>query len=266
MRAFLRMAATVIKMKRYLAFWDCSSCRGALRRRPSLQRRLGRFRTTPGVEYLEARLVPFQAISVAEPNGTFTYVPPTDINAAFSGILRASGRSDVVTVQTRYAANDNFVTTAKSVIDAEFTPTGLVTTDSQGNRHPVTVEQFANYFGFDHLNWYQEVTIPGSWSAKYSYTGGTLGQTFPDPQPVPITITGNDGVPETVPSAGDLSYLYERYDDWKQFFVDPLPLLSTPTPPRGSINSSDSPAPTQPIFLCVRGSPVCASDHVWEQR
>src|SRR5262249_45367690 len=151
MRAFLRVASALINTKWHLPFRNWVSTRGCSLRQGLFLRRRQAWRH-PILERLEDRLTP-SAIFVAEPDGSLTYLSPTDIGAAFAGILRASGRSTVVTEQVRRGVND--ATANGAVIDAGFTPTGLVTLEPIATggfiQHAVTVSQLANYFGFDHF-------------------------------------------------------------------------------------------------------------------
>jgi hypothetical protein len=207
-----------------------STSRNARRPRPHVRRAAPRL----NLELLEDRTVLSQAIFYAASGGSPIFVSPTDINAAFADILAASGRSTAVITQVRKGGPaDN--TTAGSVIDAEFTPTGLFTLDPTGSvRLPVTVQQFATYFGFDHFNWQQTVTLPSGWLATYSLGdvafGGPLGSTFTDPQPANVTLTGNVGNKVTVDAVGDFSGLYLTGDAWQSLSVNPLPLDSNPNP------------------------------------
>jgi hypothetical protein len=123
-------------------------------------------------------------------------------------------------------------TTHGAFIDAWFTTAGLYMYDPINNVYlqNVTVEQFAKYFGFDHFNWQQTVTIPSTWAAKDDYSGKDLGRTFPDPQPHDVTLTGYLNNTNTIPTNGDKTGLYLPSSMWKQLYVNRLSLATNPTP------------------------------------
>jgi hypothetical protein len=252
MRAFLSMAARALKVRQYLPWSDSPpSSRGTAGQGRSPQRRRERAHVRLEIERLEDRLTP-SGLYVHEPNGQYTPLSRTDINAAFAAILRVSGRQSVVMTQVRRDINDTTVN--GSIIDAEFTPTGLFTyvdivaASNGGSIHaqvlvPAGVEDFAHHFGFDHLNWQQTVTLPATWSARYSVAGVPFGptfSTFTDPQPTDVLITAERGDPATrgywVDAKGDSSGLYYKGNVWNYAFVNPLPLDAKPNPRLGQLN------------------------------
>src|SRR5579871_556074 len=187
------------------------------------------------LERLENRFTP-SAIFVAEPNGSMTFLPSTDITAAFAGILRASGRSTVVTEQVRRGEND--LTDHGAVIDAEFTPTGLVTLQPIPTggfiEEPVTVQQLANYFRFDHFNWVQTVTLPNGWQSQLAPSGPQLHQPYTDPQSQVIRTTAANGAQADTTYVGDGSGYYWAENPyfgsnyWHNWLLNPSPLDLSP--------------------------------------
>jgi hypothetical protein len=168
--------------------------------------------------------------------GKYVPVAPNDIATAFQDILKASGRTHVLIVQSRNGGpNDHTVNGA--FIDASFTPTGLYTPDPNytGVYLPVTVQQFANYFGFDHFNFQQQVTLPKGWSAIEYYPNSqvvNLGNTFADNQQYNVEITGKTGLTGFIKGDGDGSGLFynEHPPYWPYFEVNPFPLVTGAIP------------------------------------